>query len=508
LDRGKRGNPSSRVLAGSAAILCRANMRSSALLVCLVITAVLVLRSDKQMALWEIQGFEDSELYQLSKRPLSMDRRIPPRYNGDWRADAPGIQHHVFLSELPAPFVTRSTTKIPKIIPAHGYRPQVPPGFKVELFAVLRAPRMMRLAPNGDIFVVESALGKVKVVRPSGDSTTAAAVIEFAANMHMPFGMAFYPPGSDPQYLYVAETDSVVRFPYRNGDFYPRGPGERIIVGLPTEGHWTRDITFSRDGRQMFISIGSRSNDAERMPLLRPTGIETIERDYGVGAAWAYEEGRAQILVSDPNGSSVRTFATGLRNCISMAIQPSSGTLWCANDERDHFGDDLVPDFITTVHAGDFFGWPWFYVGGFEDPVHGGERPDLRDRVRQPDLLLPPHSAPMSVTFGTSTRFPTSYQASLFVALHGSYNRSQFTGYKVVRFLQYHDQWTGSYEDFATGFVHSESSVWGRPAGLSITADGALLVADDANGNIWKISYEGEEIEQNAIPVYRGDKTK
>ena len=295
----------------------------------------------------------------------------------------------------------------------------------------------------------------------------------FAENLYQPFGIAFWPPGPNPRYVYVANTDSVVRFPYRSGDLQPAGPAETIVSGLPQGGHTTRDVVFSDDGTRMFVSVGSRSNAGERK----------------IYAPWQSDEGRALVLAFTPEGKDRRLYATGLRNCVGMAVQPRTGGLWCSVNERDGLGDDLVPDFVTRVREGAFYGWPWFYIGGHEDPRRAGEQPALRSRVSVPDVLLQPHSASMEMTFYDGGQFPAENRGDVFAAFHGSWNRSRRTGYKVVHIFLRNDQPTGEYEDFLTGFVINDSDVWGRPVGVAVAQDGSLMVSEDGNGSIWRVSY-------------------
>ena len=204
----------------------------------------------------------------------------------------------------------------------------------------------------------------------------------------------FHPP-SNPQHVYVAAANQVVRYPYRNGDRKATGPAEVMIPNIPTSRHWTRDLEVSRDGKRLFVSIGSASNVAAKMPQKSPEEIQAYEKTHGLGAAWGEEENRAVVRVFDPEGKTVRNYATGLRNCSGMAMQPGTDTLWCTGNERDHLGPNLVPDYLTTVRDGGFYGWPWYHTGGNEDPAHAGKRPDLKDKVLVPEVLIQAHSSTM-----------------------------------------------------------------------------------------------------------------
>ena len=283
----------------------------------------------------------------------------------------------------------------------------MPPGFAVEvLVAGLDQPRTLRVAPNGDVFVAESSAGRLRVVR----GATRPQSTVFAEGLTYPFGVAFWPPGPDPRFVYVAEMNRVVRFPYQHGDVRSRGRPEIIVPRLPTGGHATRDLVFSRDGRTMYVSVGSASN-------------------VGTDA----EEWRADVLAFDADGSHRRIFASGLRNCTAEAIAPATGALWCVVNERDGLGDDLPPDFATSVREGAFYGWPWYYIGNHEDPRLKGQHPDLEGRVTIPDVLIQPHSAPLGITFYDGAQFPQDYRGDAFVTLRGSWNRARRTGYKVIR---------------------------------------------------------------------------
>ena len=197
------------------------------------------------------------------------------------------------------------------------------------------------------------------------------------------------------------------------------------------------------------------------------------------------------MLAFDPDGGNERVFATGLRNCSGLAVQPGSGDLWCAVNERDGLGDNLPPDFATRVAEGAFYGWPWYYIGSHEDPRHAGQRPDLAGKATVPDVLFDAHSAPLGITFYEGGQFPADFKGSAFVAFHGSWNRAKRTGYKVVRLIIKDGKPTGVYEDFLTGFVADPIRVWGRPVDVAVTKDGALLVTDDEGGAIWRVTYQG-----------------
>jgi len=417
---------------------------------------------------------------------------------GDWRSDAPLVRRKI--TELPPPYATRSAANSPRVVakPAAA-APKVPPGFQVELFATnLRDPRVLRVAPNGDIFVAESEAGRIRVLRAADGADKPSSDDVFASGLTEPFGIAFYPPGPDPQWVYIANTGSVVRYPYRSGDLKARGKPEVIVRDLARaggravqRGHITRDIAFSKDGRQMFVSVGSATNAGEGMGKRDAAAIARWEAEHGLGSAWGIETDRAAVLVFDPEGGNRRIFASGLRNCVGLAVHPQSGDLWCSTNERDDLGDDLVPDFMTRVRDGAFYGWPWYYLGANEDPRHRGERPDLKDKVTVPDVLIQAHSASMGMVIYDGDQFPSEYAVDAFAAQHGSWNRAKRTGYKVVRVRLKDGEPSGEYEDFMTGFVVNDAAVWARPVGIAVAHDGALLVSEDGNGTIWRVSYRG-----------------
>jgi len=413
-----------------------------------------------------------------------------------WRGDAPGRRHRIDIADLPAPFASPSVRNGPSIVdPPAGARPAVPAGFKVAAFMTgLENPRLLRVSPSGDVFVAETSPGRLRVLRAEDGAASPERVEVYADGLDHPFGIAFFPPGSDPQWLYVANVNSVIRFPYHNGDLRAAGPAQTILTRLTesTAGHTTRDIAFSPDGRTMFLSIGSGSNVAEGTPRRTPDENAAWDRAHGTGASWGAETNRADVLAFDPEGRDGRTFATGLRNCVGMATR-GAGELWCSTNERDGLGDNLVPDYVTRVAAQAFFGWPWYYLGDHEDPRHAGERPDLAGHVTVPDVLLQPHLAPLQMVFYDGATFPPEYRGNAFVACHGSWNRAARTGPKVVRVgMQSADDGGGArgdYEDFMTGFVVDDDHVWGRPVGVAVARDGALLVSDDGHGAIWRVAW-------------------
>jgi glucose/arabinose dehydrogenase len=412
------------------------------------------------------------------------------KHFADWHADRPGLARRITPADLPLPFATPATIVIPKIVPRPASAwPKVPPGFTAQLMASgLDHPRRIKVAPNGDIFIAESKAGRILVLHGGGAGSPTSEV--FAQGLNLPFGMAFYPSGQDPHYLYIGDTDAILRFPYRNGDRVARGPAEIVRSGMPVDGHWTRDLLVMLDNRHLLVSIGSLSNDAEGLARRDAESIRSFEQTHGVGAVWGKkEEGRALVLSLDIGDGKASTFATGLRNCVGMASEPQNGQPWCTNDERDQFGDDVVPDFVTRLQPHAFYGWPWYYIGAHEDPLHRGERPDLAKVTALPDVLLQAHSAPLGIAFYDGKQFPAAYRGDAFVTMHGSYDRSHLTGYKVVRIRMSKGKPTGVYEDFMTGFIADEHDVWGRPVGVAVAADGALLVTEDGNGTIWRITY-------------------
>ncbi|SHG01397.1 PQQ-dependent sugar dehydrogenase [Bradyrhizobium erythrophlei] len=410
---------------------------------------------------------------------------------GDWRSDAPGLRRTIRPDDLPKPGATPSVAAFPHVVPRPSTAiPHAPPGFKVELFAGgLSGPREMRVAPNGDIFIAETHAGRIRVLRAAdGDSKPSVNEI-FASGLNQPFGIAFFPSGEKPQWIYVANIDSVVRFPYAGSETKASGKPDIIVAGLPSGGaHTTRNLVFTTDNKRMLVSVGSRSNDAEGLASLIGE-LQSWTGKYPLGASLGTEMDRAAVLAFDPDGKRLGVFATGIRNCVGLAIHPVSGDVYCSTNERDGLGDNLVPDYITRVREGAFYGWPWFYIGDHEDPRHVGQRADLKGKITTPDVLIQAHSASLGLTFYDGKMFPPEFSGNGFAAEHGSWNRSKRTGYKVIRIPLKDGSPTGEYEDFLTGFVINDSDVWGRPVGVTVAHDGALLVSEDANGTIWRITH-------------------
>jgi glucose/arabinose dehydrogenase len=395
----------------------------------------------------------------------------------DFRGQSPGAIHKITPADLPKPYVSKSALNHARLVPRpKDAWPQAAPGFKVELHAEgLNNPRLIRTAPNGDLFLAESRPGRIKVFRgitPDGKPEESSV---FASGLNQPFGIAFYPLGPNPQYVYVANTDSVVRFPYKNGDLKASGSPKKLVElpgggRLEGGGHWTRDIAFSLDGRKLFISVGSRSNVDD---------VDNNPREYH----------RADILEANPDGTGLRVYASGIRNAVGIAVNPQTGELWASVNERDELGDNLPPDYITHVQEGGFYGWPWYYIGGNQDPRHPGKHPELKDKMIVPDVLVQPHFASLEMVFYQGDQFPTEYRGDIFAAEHGSWNRAVRTGYEVIRVPLKKGRASGEYQDFLTGFVTPDGQVWGRPVGVAIAKDGSLIVTDDGSNSIWRVSH-------------------
>ncbi|MGA8142539.1 MAG: sorbosone dehydrogenase family protein [Candidatus Acidiferrales bacterium] len=419
-------------------------------------------------------------LYAMGKAPDESGKLLKGQgAYGDWREDAPGVRRLITPADMPKPYATKSAGNDAEVIsrPNNAW-PQVLPGFKVDQIATeLSGPRLIRAAPNGDLFIAESRKGQIRVLRGIGADGRAQTVQVFATGLRQPFGIAFYPLGASPQFVYVANTDSVVRFPYQNGDLKARSGSQTVVASLPGGGrlrgggHWTRDITFSQDGQKIYVSVGSHSNVSDD----------------------SAEDHRADILEFNPDGSGERIYASGLRNAVGIAVNPATGELWASVNERDELGDDLVPDYITHVTDGGFYGWPWYYIGSNQDPRHAGKHPELKGKVLVPDVLLQSHSASLEMTFYDGKMFPAEYSRYVFAAEHGSWNRAKRTGYKIICVPVHNGKATGEYEDFVTGFVTANGDVWGRPVGVTVAQDGALIFTDDGSDSVWRVTYTGSK---------------
>jgi glucose/arabinose dehydrogenase len=391
--------------------------------------------------------------------------------------------------QLPPPFATPWYRKPTRVVAMpDGQQPRTPAGFIVNVFAdKLQFPRFMTRAPNGDVILAEPLRGaaKITILRDADRDGVAETRATFADGLNRPFGLALWQ-----GYLYVGNNDSVVRFSYVAGQLAATGPPEKIVELPPSDAaldqdtanrlgidisqtrgynHWTRNLIFNPAGTKLYVTVGSSTN-------------ATPESD----------PRRAAISEYNPDGSSHRIFASGLRNPVGLAYYPGTDTLWTAVNERDHLGDDLVPDYITSVRDGGFYGWPYSYLGGNLDPTVTSQRPELVQKAIAPEVLLPSHAAALGLVFYTGHQFPDAYRGHAFVTLHGSINRSTLAGYSVVRIPFRDGRAMGPPETFLSGFVtrdDDEKEVWGRPVGLLETADGSLLVSDDGGNRVWRISY-------------------
>jgi len=400
-------------------------------------------------------------------------------------------------SRLPQPYATPSATNFSKVV---GWpvkeTPNAPAGFIVDALATdIESPRWLYVLPNGDLLVAQSRTTKTpkddpalaKALTDAGSLGTSPNQITllrdankdgryetrqvFLAALHQPFGMAL-----EKGYFYVANTDSVMRYPYKDGATSIDVGGEKIL-DLPAGGynnHWTRNIVFSPAGDKLYITVGSQTNVDEE-------GID------------AMDPRRAAILECNPDGSGLRVFASGLRNPNGLDWAPSTGALWTVVNERDELGDDVPPDFLTSVKDGGFYGWPYAYFG-IEDPRHKGKKPELVAKALVPDVAVGAHTASLGFLFYKGSSFPERYRNGAFVAQHGSWNRSKFSGYRVA-FVPFSGGSTNPVEDFVTGFIASEArkEVYGRPVGLAVLPGGSLAIADDAGNRIWRVRSTGTQ---------------
>lgn len=364
---------------------------------------------------------------------------------------------------IPPPYTKPIEANPPHVSTPQGFKPTVRQGFNVALFAAgFREPRDLAVAPNGDVFVADTAGGRVDVLHDPGHGAPSDRRFVFASGLNEPFGLAFHG-----DYVYVGETDEVVRFPYDPKTSRPTGKAEHVL-DLPGGGmHSTRTVAFSQDGKKMFVSAGSDCNVC----------VEPDKR-------------RAAIMEADPEGKNWSVYASGLRNAVGLCVNPDSGELWADVNERDMLGDNVPPDYFTHVEPGGFYGWPYSYIGKHVDPRIKDQQPDLVAKAIVPDVLVGPHTAPLECTFYTGKQFPQRYRGGAFIALHGSWNRSILSGYKVI-FIPFHNgRPSGNPEPFLTGFVSNPKSnlVSGRPVGVAVARDGSLLVSDDGGSVIWRIS--------------------
>jgi glucose/arabinose dehydrogenase len=386
--------------------------------------------------------------------------------------ESPGTRRHLTVNDLPAPDEKESVDNGPSMVPRPSNAwPVAPKGFKVEQYTTgLDNPRLL--------FVAESQPGKILVFRGSTPDGKPQQTSVFAEGLHQPFGIAFYPSGANPKYVYIGNTDGIVRFPYQNGDLKARGAAEDLaeLPGggrLRGGGHWTRDLVFSKDGTKLFASVGSHSNVDD--PDTHPEEFH-----------------RADVLEFTPEGKFVKVYAWGIRNCVGEAINPITGELWCSTNERDTLGNNLVPDYVTHIQEGGFYGWPWWYMGGHQDPRHVGKHPELKSKVITPDILVNPHFASLEMMFYEGSQFPAEYKGDGFACEHGSWNRAQRSGYEVIRLPMKNGHASGEYEDFLTGFTVGDGNVWGRPVGIAEAKDGSLFVSDDGTNSIWHVIYTGK----------------
>lgn len=452
----------------------------------------------------------------------------------DWNEQKSGAVHKVTVADLPEPNPSEAVENGPFVMPRpDGAMPIAPPGFKVELYAggdykpaprdpntgkpapvpeantQFREPRLLRTAPNGDIFLSDSHGDKIYVMRGVGPDGKAQQISTFATSLNLPFGINFYPSGPNPRWVYIGNTDSIVRFPYKSGDLVATGKPETIVAQLPGfaqlrgGGHWTRDVVFSKDDRHMLISVGSASN---------ADNPDTTPNEFH----------RADVLEYTPEGKFIKVYASGIRNCVGEAINPLTGSLWCSTNERDNLGNHLVPDYVTSVKEDGFYGWPWYYMGGHPDPrlaqpcadgtgvnmqaastsISGAscKHVDQSTKVITPDVLVQPHMASLEMVFypagmkSSGVSFPSEYEGDAFVAEHGSWNRAARAGYEVIRVPLHKGKAEGTYEDFLTGFLTPEGQVWGRPVGVTVAKDGSLFVTDDGSRSVWHVTYTGKAV--------------
>jgi len=366
--------------------------------------------------------------------------------------------------KLPPPFATESAGNGPeRVKPPAGFLPTVPQGFRVNLFAKdFKRPRWLTVAPNGDIFLADTGAGEIIVLRDPQKTGGAQEREVFSDGMKRPFGIAFHE-----NYVYIGNTNELLRFRYDPKTSKRLGEKEHLL-DLPTGGHDTRSLAFSADGKHLFIGVGSNSN------------IDTGE-----------DPRRAAVTICDPDGKNARLYATGLRNPVGLVLEPVTGAVWITVNERDELGDDLPPDYLTSLKDGGFYGWPYSYIGDNVDPRVKPQRPDLVARAIIPDVLLAAHVAPLQFAFYSGKQFPESYRGGAFVAAHGSWNRAKRSGYQVAFVAFKNGKPSADPVPFMTGLVPDPGGqdVYGRPVGVAVAPDGSLLISDDGAGVIYRISF-------------------
>lgn len=377
------------------------------------------------------------------------------------------LRHYdIKVSDLPPPEVLTGPRNQSRVIPRpEGAQLTLPPGFQIDVFAEgdLQQPRSMALASNGDVFVSEPQGNRVSILRDSNGDGRVDERFVFATGLMRPFGLAFWR-----EFLYVGNTNGIVRFKYKSGQTQAAGEPEKIAELPGGPGHWTRNVIFNQAGTKMYVAVGSASNvNAGEPPI------------------------RAAISEYNPDGTGHRIYASGTRNPVGLAWNPATKQLWAAVEERDLIGDELVPEYVTALKDGAFYGWPYGYIGQHEDPRRKGEKPDLVAKAVVPDVLIQAHSAVLGMVFYEGKSFPADHQGDAFVALHGSWNRTLRTGYKIIRIRFKNGKPVGGYDDFVTGWMLGEdkAEVWGRPVSLLVLKDGSLLITDDGGNKIWRVSY-------------------
>jgi glucose/arabinose dehydrogenase len=377
--------------------------------------------------------------------------------------------HLILPDKLPKPYHTKSVRAAPTVIRTKQDAPlKVPPGFHIKPFAIgLNSPRWLHVLPNGDVLVAESYQGRIRLLRDSNGTGVANEYHRFATGLNLPHGMAL-----QNGHLYIANTNSVVRFPYKAGQTKLVNP-QTVVRNIPSRGwrqHWTRNILFTQDGKHFYLTVGSESNKSPEPPP------------------------RATIMRYNADGTGARVFASGLRNPVALCFKPGTDELWTTNVERDYMGNDIVPDFVTSVREGDFFGWPWFYIGNKPDPQLAHRNPPKNPNVRVPDVLVNAHSTPLGMVFYEGGMFPQEYSGDAFVAMRGSTNRLPRSGNKIIRIRNRDGKLGPEYEEFITGWVPdaTKNGVYGRPVGVAVWTDGSLLVSDEAGHKLWRVTYVGE----------------